>query len=42
LLYNNQNTIKALSLLKEDSYRIDYLLGVTEEVLRQTNLLINF
>lgn len=42
LLYNNQNTNKALSLLKEDSYRIDYLLGVTEEVLRQTNLLINF
>ena len=42
LLYNNQNTNTALSLLKEDSYRIDYLLGVTEEVLRQTNLLINF
>jgi predicted lipoprotein len=42
LLYNNQDTDKALILLKEDSYRIDYLLGVTEEVLTQTNLLINF
>ncbi|MDG1228024.1 MAG: imelysin family protein [Polaribacter sp.] len=42
LLYNNQNTNTALSLLKEDSYRIDYLLGVTEDVLKQTNLLINF
>ena len=42
LLYNNQNTNTALTLLKEDSYRVDYLLGVTEEVLRQTNLLINF
>ena len=28
--------------MKEDVYRIDYLLGVTEEVLRQINLLINF
>ena len=42
LLYNNQNTNTALSLLKENSYRIDYLLGVTEDVLKQTNLLINF
>ncbi|MDG1039151.1 MAG: imelysin family protein [Polaribacter sp.] len=42
LLYNNQNTNTALSLLKENSYRIDYLSGVTEDVLKQTNLLINF
>lgn len=42
LLYNNQDTATALSLLEEDEFRIGYLLGVSEEALLQTNSLINF
>ncbi|WP_298472545.1 imelysin family protein [uncultured Maribacter sp.] len=42
LIYNNQDSIKALVLLQEDEYRLDYMLGVTKEILRQVNLLIAF
>jgi len=41
-LYNNQNSEIAFKLLQNDTFRIDYLLGVSEEVLRQTNSLIDF
>ncbi|MDO6803136.1 imelysin family protein [Wenyingzhuangia sp. 1_MG-2023] len=42
LLFNNQDTTKALELLEENSYRTDYLLAVSKEVLNQINALINF
>ena len=42
LIYNNQDTATALTLMQDDVYRVDYLLGVTQEILRQTNLLITF
>lgn len=42
LLYNTRDSDMAFSLLNEDTYRIDYMLGLSKEVLEQTNLLINF
>ena len=41
-MYNDQDSETALNLLQNDSYRIDYLLGVSEEILKQTEALINF
>ncbi|MCB4799953.1 imelysin family protein [Neotamlana laminarinivorans] len=42
LLYNEQDEATALSLLQNDTFRVDYLLGVTTEVLNQTNNLVDF
>lgn len=42
LLYNEQNSNTAFSLLTEDSFRKDYMLGVCENVLEKTNLLVDF
>jgi predicted lipoprotein len=42
LLYDDSGSKSSFSLLQEDTYRIDYLLAITEENLRQINLLINF
>ena len=40
LLFNNQNTTEAFHLFEQDSFRGDYLLGVSNEVLNQINSLI--
>jgi len=40
LLYDSNND--NLSLLQDDSYRVDYLLAISKETLRQINLLIDF
>ncbi|WP_067147993.1 imelysin family protein [Pseudotamlana agarivorans] len=42
LLFNNQDSDSAWNLLQNDAFRIDYMIGVTQEVLRQANLLIDF
>lgn len=42
LLYNNQDTDTALNLLQQDSFRINYMLGVTEDALLNTNALLDF
>ncbi|NIJ46371.1 putative lipoprotein [Wenyingzhuangia heitensis] len=42
LLFNNQDTNKALTLLENDDFRVDYLLSVSQETLNQINSLINF
>ncbi|MDO6759312.1 imelysin family protein [Tamlana sp. 2_MG-2023] len=42
LLYNNQDSDAALLLLQNDAFRIDYMLGVSKEILRQADLLISF
>lgn len=41
LIYADNNTSEAKNLLINDSYRLDYLLAVAQEVLRQTNLIIS-
>ncbi len=42
LLYNNQDSAVAYSLLTEDSFRLDYLVGVMNNVLEKKDALINF
>lgn len=42
LFYHTQDPDTAFLLLQDDTYRINYALGVAQEVLRQTNLLISF
>ena len=42
LLYNNQNSTEAYTLLTKDEFRVNYLLGVTEEALVKTNALFDF
>ena len=42
LLYNNQDPETALELLQNDTYRIDYMLAVSKQLLRISNLLIDF
>ncbi|MBU2949200.1 imelysin family protein [Tamlana agarivorans] len=42
LFFNNQDPNLALLLFQKDTFRIHYLLGVSQEILRQTDLLINF
>jgi predicted lipoprotein len=42
LLYNEQNSTEALALLQADQFRVNYLLGIANEVLRQTELLLDF
>lgn len=42
LLYNNQTPEQAYMLLQQQNNRINYLLGVVNEVVRQSNLLISF
>ncbi|WP_405566381.1 imelysin family protein [Polaribacter sp. Asnod6-C07] len=42
LLYNNQDSDEAFKLLQENPNRINYLEGVSNEVLVQSNLLIEF
>lgn len=41
LIYNNYNPNKAFELLTRNNHRIDYLLGLNQEVLRQANLIID-
>lgn len=40
LIYANNNTDNAKALLLENPYRLDYLLGLAQEILRQTDLMI--
>ncbi|WP_158837883.1 imelysin family protein [Polaribacter sp. L3A8] len=42
LLYNENGTKNSLTLLQEDTFRVNYLLAITKENLRQINLLIDF
>ncbi len=42
LLYGNQDSEEALLLLQNNTYRVDYVLGVTQEILRQSSMLIDF
>ncbi len=42
LLFDEQNTNEALSLLQANEFRVNYLLGVANEILRQTELLLDF
>lgn len=41
LLFGNQNSTEAKSLLLNDSFRIDYLLGLSKELIRLSQDLIN-
>ncbi|WP_422091824.1 imelysin family protein [Tenacibaculum ovolyticum] len=41
LLFSNQNSTEAKTLLLNDSYRIAYLAGVNQELIRLTNAIIN-
>lgn len=40
LIYGDNNTTEAKNLLLENSYRLNYLIGTSIEILRQTNLMI--
>ncbi|MBU2996805.1 imelysin family protein [Cellulophaga baltica] len=42
LLFNEHDTTEALALLQDNEFRVNYLLGVAYEVLRQTELLLDF
>ena len=42
LLYHESGSKNSFTLLQEDTYRVDYLLAITKENLRQINLLMNF
>lgn len=42
LLYDDTSTENSFTLLQQDTYRVGYLLSISEEALRQINLLINF
>ena len=42
LMYDNQDDTLALTKLQEDTHRVNYLLGVAEAILGQTNSLIAF
>ncbi|QVY65882.1 imelysin family protein [Polaribacter sp. Q13] len=42
LLFDDEGAKNSLTLLQEDTYRVDYLLAITKENLRQINLLINY
>jgi predicted lipoprotein len=42
LLYHERNSEEAFELLSEDTFRVDYLVAISEEILRQTNLLLEF
>ncbi|GAA4231092.1 hypothetical protein GCM10022291_02750 [Postechiella marina] len=42
LLFYNQDSNKALLMLQENEFRVNYMLGVAQDVLRQANLLIEF
>ena len=42
LLFDKESVKNSLTLLQEDTFRVDYLLSITQENLRQINKLIDF